>query len=131
MKKWTQEELENQGYRIANCKIDFADLSMADHGCLDMSLGLSGQVDVVFGGYVLGKGYLNAKDDFFKGSAAGTEYIMRIMDVVGVERFRDLKGMNVRVAHKGLSSSVRIIGNIIDDKWFDTESFFEDKRKES
>lgn len=131
MKKWTEELLRNEGYRIGNSIIEYADLSMADHGVLDMSLGLSGQVSVSFGGYVLGHGYLDAKDDFFEGSEAGLEYIMRIMDVVGVERFRDLKGKYVRVAHKGLGSSVRIIGNITREKWFDAESFFEDKRNES
>jgi hypothetical protein len=121
--------LREFGYMIGNCLIESADLSMENHGCLDMTLRLSGQVNVCFGGYVLGKGYLGANDDFWKGSAAGLEYIMRIMDVVGVERFQDLKGKYVRVAHKGLGSSVKIIGNITKEKWFDAESFFKDKRE--
>ena len=54
---------------------------------------------------------------------------MRIMDTVGVERFQDLKGKYVRVATKGLGSSVKIIGNIIKDKWFDAETFFADKEE--
>lgn len=54
---------------------------------------------------------------------------MRIMDVVGVEDLMDMKGEYVRVASKGLGISVKIIGNIIKDKWFDYGSFFDDKEK--
>lgn len=126
---WSESLLKESGYSIGNCLIESADLSMENCGCLDMTLSLSGQVNVCFGGYVFGKGYLGAKDDFWKGSAAGLEYIMRVMDVVGVERFQDLKGKYVRVAHKGLGSSVRIIGNITKEKWFDAESFFKDKKE--
>lgn len=126
---WSESLLKESGYRIGNSLIESADLSMRDHCCFDMSLILSGQVNVCFGGYCLGKGYLGAKDDFWEGSAAGLEYIMRIMDVVGVDSFQDLKGKYVRVAHKGLGSSVKIIGNITKEKWFDAESFFKDKKE--
>ena len=126
---WSESLLKESGYRIGNSLIESADLSMRNCCCLDMSLTLSGQVNVCFGGYCLGKGYLGAKDDFWKGSAAGLEYIMRIMDVVGVDSFQELKGKYVRVAHKGLGSSVKIIGNITKEKWFDAESFFKDKKE--
>jgi hypothetical protein len=129
MINWSESLLRESGYRIGNSLIESADLNMENHGCLDMTLSLSGQVNVCFGGYVLGIGYLGANDDFWEGSAAGLEYIMRVMDVVGVERFQDLKGKYVRVAHKGLGSSVKIIGNITREKWFDAESFFKDKKE--
>lgn len=126
MKKYTQDELTDLGYRIENALITNADLSMADHGCLTLSITLDGGGwGVVYGGYCLGHGYLGA--DNFDGSASGLESIMRIMDVVGVERFQDLKGKYVRVATKGWGSSVKIIGNILRDKWFDAETFFADK----
>ena len=54
---------------------------------------------------------------------------MRIMDTVGVEKFQDLKGKYVRVATKGWGDSVKIIGNIIKDKWFDVETFFADNKE--
>ena len=128
MKKYTQEQLIESGYRIENALITNVDLSMADHGCLTLVMTLEGGGwGVVYGGYCLGKGYLGADDDFFDGSAAGMEYLMRIMDTVGVEKFQDLKGKYVRVAAKGWGNSVKIIGNIIHDKWFDAETFFEDK----
>lgn len=38
-------------------------------------------------------------------------------------------GKYVRVATNGLGNPVKIIGNIIDDKWFDTESIFNDETK--
>lgn len=130
MKKYTQEQLIESGYRIENALITNVDLSMADHGCLTLAMTLEGSGwGVVYGGYCLGKGYLGADDDFFDGSAAGMEYLIRIMDTVGVEKFQDLKGKYVRVAAKGRGSSVKIIGNIIKDKWFDAETFFADNKE--
>lgn len=129
MKKYTQEQLAASGYRIENALITNVDLSMADHGCLELAMTLEGGGwGVVYGGYCLGKGYLGADDDFFDGSAAGMEYLMRIMDTVGVEKFQDLKGKYVRVAIKR-GDSVKIIGNIVKDKWFDAETFFTDKKE--
>lgn len=129
MKKYTQEQLAASGYRIENALITNVDLSMADHGCLELAMTLEGGGwGVVYGGYCLGKGYLGADDDFFDGSAAGMEYLMRIMDTVGVEKFQDLKGKYVCVAIKR-GDSVKIIGNIVKDKWFDAETFFTDKKE--
>lgn len=130
MKKYTQDQLIEAGYTIENALIESVDLSMADHGCLTLAMTLKGcGWGVVYGGYCLGKGYLGADDNFFSGSAAGIEYLMRIMDIVGVERFQNLKGKYVRVATKGLSGPVKIIGNILEDKWFDAETFFTDKKE--
>lgn len=130
MKNYTYEQLIESGYRIENAFITNVDLSMADHGCLTLVMTLEGDGwGVVYGGYCLGHGYLGADDDFFDGSAAGMEYLMRIMDTVGVEKFQDLKGKYVRVATKGWGNSVKIIGNIINDKWFDAETFFADKEE--
>jgi hypothetical protein len=130
MKNYTYDKLTEAGYTIENALIEKVDLSMADHGCLTLAMTLQGGGwGVVYGGYCLGKGYLGADDDFFDGSAAGMEYLMRIMDTVGVERFQDLKGKYVRVATKSWGNQVKIIGNIIKDKWFDAETFFVDKKE--
>lgn len=130
MKNYTYDKLTESGYSIKNALIKNIDLSMTDHGCLTLAMTLEGGGwGVVYGGYCLGKGYLGADDDFFDGNAAGMEYLMRIMDTVGVEKFQDLKGKYVRVALKGWGSSVKIIGNIINDKWFDAETFFADKEE--
>lgn len=130
MINYTHDKLINLGYNIENALIKNVDLSMADHGCLTLAMTLDGGGwGVVYGGYCLGKGYLGADDDFFDGSAAGMEYLIRIMDTVGVEKFQDLKGKYIRVATKGWGDSVKIIGNIIKDKWFDAETFFIDKKE--
>ena len=130
MKNYTYDKLTESGYNIENALITNVDLSMADHGCLTLAMTLEGGGwGVVYGGYCLGKGYLGANDDFFDGSAAGMEYLIRIMDTVGVEKFQDLKGKYVRVATKGWGNSVKIIGNIIKDKWFDAETFFADNKE--
>ena len=130
MTHYTQNKLTSLGYKIENALITNVDLSMADYGCLTLSMSLDGGGwGVVYGGYCLGKGYLGADDDFFDGSAAGMEYLMRIMDTVGVEKFQNLKGKYVRVATKGWGNSIKIIGNIIKDQWFDAETFFIDKKE--
>lgn len=82
---------------------------------------------VVYGGYCLGKGYLGAEE--FEGSAKGMEAVMRIMNVVGVSDLLDMKGKYVRVATKGLGTTVTIIGNIVNDIWFDYEAFFDTEGK--
>lgn len=108
---------------IKNAKISSAELSMSDHGCLTMWLMLDGGGwGCGFGGYCLGKGYLGAKE--FEGSAKGMESIMRIMDVVGVEKFTDLKGRYVRAELEGWGGGINRIGNITEDKWFSYKDFF-------
>lgn len=52
---------------------------------------------------------------------------MMIMNVVGVEEWESLKGKYVRVATKGWGNPIKIIGNLIEDRWFDYESFYRDK----
>lgn len=126
-KKWTEESLITEGYSIKNAKITSVDLSMANHGCLTLRLCLEGNGwGCVYGGYVLGHGYLGAKQ--FDGASNAIVSIMRIMDTVGVELFNDMHNKYVRVATKGWGGSVKIIGNIIADHWFDIESFFEENQ---
>lgn len=84
MKEWTQERLEEAWYTIKNAKITKADLSMADYGCLTLDMTLEEYAwGCIYGGYVIGHGFLGASE--FKGTESGTEYIMRVMDTVGVE----------------------------------------------
>lgn len=130
MKTWTEDELVQSGYKLENAEIGTVSLNMKEHGCLFLEIPVCGNGwGCVLGGYVLGKGYLGAKS--FSGSAAGTESIMRIMDVVGVDDLNKMKGEKIRVATRGWGSRPTIIGNIIQDKWFDYESFFADKQKEA
>lgn len=125
MKKHTTKELVNAGYTIENALISSVDISMEDYGCVVYKIVLEGgDWGCVFGGYCLGHGYLGATN--FDGSEKGIESIARIMDVVGVSRFNDMRGRHIRVATKGWGEPIKIIGNIVRENWFDSESFFSD-----
>ncbi len=127
MKKWTNKELLKEGYTIENAQITNVSLNMENYGCLCLDLTIEWDgCGCVYGGYRLGKGYVDAADDFFSGSEKGLEAIMRIMDTVGQPELSKLKGQYIRVAYKGWGSSIKIIGNITKDKWFDYETFFEE-----
>ena len=126
MVEYTKDKLESLGYKIENAKITNVELTMADHGCLTSFITLDGGGwGTNYGGYCLGHGYLGAEN--FNGNADSIEYIMRIMDVVGSDTFNGMVGKYVRVATKGWGDTVRIIGNVLEDRWFDAKSFFEDK----
>jgi hypothetical protein len=112
------EELE-----IKNAKITNISVSMEDHGCLTFYITLDGGGwGCTYGGYCIGKGYLGAKE--FYSTDAGLEIIMRIMDTVGVEKWEDLKGKYCRVKTEGWGGTIRAIGNILTNKWFDIEEFY-------
>lgn len=70
-------------------------------------------------------------DSKFSCTSAGMEAIMRILDTIGEDSYCKLKGKYVRVATKGLGGVVNIIGNIMDDKWFDYKSFFDDMENDA
>lgn len=129
MKEWTKQKLIDAGYEIENAHIMSADLSMANHGCLTLEICIRGSCwGASFGGYSMGNGYVGAEE--FIGDGNGLESVMRIMDVVGVERFNSLKGKYIRIAQDSNSGPIEIIGNILNDHWFDIKSFYEDKRRD-
>lgn len=116
---------------IKNVKITNVSLTMADHGCLTFYLTLEGDGwGISYGGYCIGLGFLES-DSFTAKNGGGLVAIMRIMDTVGVERWEDLKGKYIRIVDEGWGSSVKKIGNIIEDKWFDIDEFFKNYNKEN
>ena len=130
MKKITEEWLISNGYELKNVMVTGVSLNMENHGCFCLDITLEGGgIGVVYGGYCLGKGYVGADDDFFSGNAKGQEAIMRIMDTLEVSDLMNMKGKYARIATKGWGSSVKIIGNITKDKWFDYESFFKEEKQ--
>ena len=109
--------------RIRNARITDVTLNMRDHGALVYGLVLDmGGSGCVYGGYAIGNGFLGAKE--FSGSAKGIEAMMRIMDVVGVEAWEDLRGKYVRIVDPGLGGTVDRIGNALRDRWFSQREFF-------
>lgn len=110
--------------KIENAKITGTSISMADHGCLSIWLHVEGKGwGCGIGGWANGIGYLGSKN--WKGNGSAIVAMMKIMDVVGVERWEDLKGKYIRVKSEGWGGTIDEIGNLIDDKWFNLRSFYE------
>lgn len=107
-----------------NAKITGTMLGWEDHGILSFMLYL----DYGSGGCQGAGGY--CLDDYCKhkdkriGTASGLNLIMRIMKIVGVEKWEDLKGKHIRA--KAEHCRVHAIGNLLKDDWLDFEQFFKD-----
>lgn len=103
---------------IKNAIIENTSLGTEGHGImtiwLHLNYGGSGQG---FGGYSLDD--YDEKKEKRIGTAYGCEFIKRILEVVGVEKWEDLKGKHIRV--KATLGKVLSIGNIVEDKWFNPE----------
>lgn len=101
---------------IENAKITSVDLEFADHACFDLVIVIEGQTGAcILRGIKLG----DTLD--FDGWEFGTEYIMRVMDTVGVESLNDMVGQYIRAAYK--NRRLEAIGHIMKDKWFSPELF--------
>ena len=103
---------------IINARIESTSLGIEDHGILSFFLHLefdgSGQG---FGGYAL--------DTFDKekkrrvGHAFGTDCILRILEVLKVHNWEDLRGKYLRI--KRINHKIIAIGHIVENKWFNIE----------
>jgi len=103
-----------------NAKITNVELSNDDHGVL------SGWVYLDYGGSGQGFGGYNLYNPNYKKTdknIAG-HFIWRVMEIVGVHKWSDLKGKNIRVQCD--MSHVEAIGNIIEDIWFYPQKEFEE-----
>lgn len=113
---------------IENAKISSVSITMEDHGCVTFWVHIETDCGGCgIGGYCIGHGYIGA--DHFDGDGLGIEAMARIMDTVGVDKWEDLKGKNIRVAIEGRGKPINKFGNIIKDKWFDIDKFFKEKQK--
>lgn len=102
-----------------NAQITDVSLEINAHYYLTFSITLKGSGwGASFGGYNLA--FFNGTS--FKGFEKGLEALTRIMDVVGVAKWEDIKGHYVRVKQE--DRLVVGIGNIIEDKWFEPREFF-------
>lgn len=115
---------------IENVKITNTSITMEDHGALTFYITVEGAgIGVNLGGYCIGSGYLGAQE-FTAESGGGLVAMMNIMNVVGVHKWEDLKGKYCRIKTEGWGSTVSIIGNIIENQWFDVKKFFEEYNNE-
>ena len=104
---------------IRNARIETATIEREDHGIMTCSLGLdysgSGQH---FGGYAFDEPIKeNGEFKGRRGTAYGMEFIIRILDTVGVDRWDQLVGKHIRVEQS--HTKVYRIGHITEDRWFD------------
>jgi len=115
---------------IVNAKINWTMLGLEDHEIMtfivDLDFGGSGQG---FGGYALDD--YDKKKDKRIGSAYGMESIMRLLDVVGVSKWEELKGKNVRVKREGgWNGRLAAIGNILEDKWLNMKELYDEMERD-
>jgi len=114
---------------IKNAKIDYVKLYIEDHDILTFSIGLDlGSGGCALGGYALDQSFrVNKNDNRWdyerKSSPAGLDCMRKIMEVVGVRSWEDLKGKYVRYEDNGWGSRITKIGNIIKEDWIDIDDF--------
>lgn len=108
---------------VTNARIRSTMLGIEDHGIMTFFLNLewsgAGQG---FGGYCL---------DGKSGTVGHSKSIIsirRILEVVGVEKWEDLKGKLVRIRKDDEWGQIKAIGHIIDDRWFDIEQFWKEEQ---
>ncbi|PLW59452.1 hypothetical protein [Lactococcus lactis] len=109
--------------KFKNYEIVSTHLGYEEHGIYTAYLTLKG------GGYGASVGGY-ALDELIAGervvSRKGAQLIPKILDVVGVETWEQLKGRYIRVEDNGIGAKVLKIGHLMDDKWLDFESFFKE-----
>lgn len=102
-----------------NAQIKSTKLGFISNGIFDFTLVLDiqGGGDVAFGGWTMDQ------YDKDKGRRVGTAYgmnvTMRILEVVGVNTWEELKGKYIRIKHTKLEDRVFSIGNHMKEEWID------------
>lgn len=101
-----------------NAIIASATLGIEDHGILTVSLCFEYECGCqCFGGYAMDS-YDKTKKRRI-GTAYGMEFVIRVMNTVGVTEWSQLKGKHVRVEAE--RCKVHAIGNIVKNVWFNPE----------
>lgn len=112
--------------KIENAIIESTFLGYEDHGILTFVIGLKGACfSVGFGNVALDQ--WSEKEGRRVAQPKSMDCIAKILEVVGVDRWEDLKGKHVRIAFNDLGSTVTRIGHIIENKWLDLEQVFEEE----
>lgn len=93
-------------------------LGYEDHGIMTIYLTLDyGGTMQGFGGYALDV-YSEEDKERLPSKALG-EWVMNLLDIVGVNKYEDLKGKYIRVElEEGWNGKILGIGNLLEDKWF-------------
>lgn len=109
---------------IVNARITDTFLGIEDHGIFTFSI----SVEIAGGGgCTIGNYRLNyIKDGKMHYEAKNSEAICRILKVVGVDSWEQLKGQYIRVEVNGWGKGIHTIGNLMKDEWFNLKEFFSD-----
>ena len=109
---------------IRNAKITGTMLGREDHGIMTFMLYLEfGAFSCGYGGYAIDRYDMAADKRVF--SASGLEAISKILEVVGVRTWEELKGKYIRIEDNGWGETIDKIGNLMEEKWFNIRDFFE------
>lgn len=98
---------------IKNVKILKAEIEIEDHGIMTFNILVEGEgIGVSIGNY-----------------CGFTDTIIRnILELVGVEKWSALKGQYIRIKTEW-GERVHEIGNIIENKWLDLDSLYEQEKE--
>lgn len=114
---------------IVNAQIKSTSLGVGDAPCFTCYLYLEWPgAGIAFGGYALDE--FNVKHQRRVGVAASIDFIQRIMEVVGVSKWEDLKGKYIRLDTEGWGGKALGIGNLLEEEWLYPQQFFIEKEAE-
>lgn len=83
-----------------------------------LNLDLGNNSGQSFGGFAIGgTGDVAAGKHAEQANLAG-EFIVRVMQIAGVEKWGDLPGKTIRVRKAGFLEPITAIGHIVNDDWF-------------
>lgn len=106
--------------RIENCRIKSTSLGMEDHGIFTAFIHVEGDCwGCGFGGYSYG-GWDKPSNDSI-GPAMLHEFVRGVCRVVGVDGWEKLPGAYCRVRTDGPGGSIKAIGNLLKDSWFEVK----------
>ena len=114
--------------KICNAQIKAANFVYSEHGILtfELSLKASDGNYYLFGGYALDQPDKKIGDRI--PTKEGFECLTKTMNTVGVSKWNELQDKYVRIkvkdSSKGVLCNISVIGNLIEDRWFDIEDFW-------
>lgn len=110
--------METLNAQIKSTKLGF----IANGICsFDLILDIQGGGGVCVGGWALDTE--DNKREKRIGSAYGMSVIMRILEVVGVDTWEELKGKYIRIKDIHLDDRVTSIGNLMKEEWINFDTF--------